>query len=278
MLWYADAGRHARSGDEREPDAGRGGRDGAAGSAMGRACRPEPGIPAVVALAGALGYAGTAMWSDELGGCPGFPLGRVVASNGGGAAHYTSAGGPSAAAPARAGLASFAMTVTKMPGGHLVEVYGAPVPKRSRASPTGSRGVRPVEAPRHGLGRLTAALGRDRDFSTAPARRVGADRGDIHRDRESRTRRRQVPAGQAGDGRRHGRVHQSGGRGPGLAARVPAVPGSSGATGGRPDATPSGVTNAEGQEWHRLKPAVRCHHEASPLRRPGGRPGGAACR
>ena len=104
------------------------------------------------------------MWSDELGGVPGFPLGRVVASNGGGAAHYTLAGGPSATAPARAGLASFAMTVTKMPGGLLVEVYGAPV-GRSRASPTGSWGVRPLwQAPRHGRGRLTAALRRDRDF------------------------------------------------------------------------------------------------------------------
>jgi hypothetical protein len=108
-------------------------------------------IPAVVALAGALGYAGTAMWSDELGGVPGFPLGRVVAGNGGGAAHYTVAGGPSAAAPARAGLASFAMTVTKMPGGLLVEVYGAPVPKpKPRLADREPGRPAPWQAPRHG--------------------------------------------------------------------------------------------------------------------------------
>ena len=108
-------------------------------------------IPAVVALAGALGYAGTAMWSDELGGVPGFPLGRVVAGNGGGAAHYTLAGGPSAAAPARAGLASFAMTVTKMPGGLLVEVYGAPVPKpKPRLADREPGRPAPWQAPRHG--------------------------------------------------------------------------------------------------------------------------------
>jgi len=81
-------------------------------------------IPAFVALAGALGYAGTAMWADEIAGASGLTVGRAMAGNEGEAARYTVAG---ASAPADA--AAINMTITPVPGGLLVEVYGAPVPK-----------------------------------------------------------------------------------------------------------------------------------------------------
>jgi hypothetical protein len=88
------------------------------------------------------------MWADELGGMPGLPLGRAMAENGERAAPYTVAG---ESAPAGAALASVGVTVTEVPGGLLVEVYGAPVPvPKPRLAGREPGRPSPWQAPRRG--------------------------------------------------------------------------------------------------------------------------------
>src|SRR3954452_8445178 len=53
-------------------------------------------IPAFVALAGALGYAGTAMWADEIAGASGLTVGRAMAGPLGGSRVGRKGGGAGA--------------------------------------------------------------------------------------------------------------------------------------------------------------------------------------